>query len=217
MNPFTVTAVLFDMDGTLVDSSVVVERIWTRWAQKHDLDPEWLIKFAHGRPTADTIMAVAPHLDALEEAAILLAEEEMDPTPVSGVHGAIDAIKVADAHGKWAVVTSASQRLARLRLSIAKFPIPECLISADDVENGKPHPEAFLKAAQQLHVRPEECIVFEDTPAGLKAARAAGAIVVGLATTFPANQLEADAVVPDFRSIQLRPLGDGHLSVCVAA
>jgi sugar-phosphatase len=216
MNRFTVSAVLFDMDGTLVDSTVVVERTWKHWAQKHGLNPEWLIKFAHGRPTADTIAVVAPHLDASEEAAILLAEEEMDPTPVSGIHGAIDAVTVADAHAKWAVVTSASQRLARVRLSTAKFPIPECLISADDVEKGKPHPEAFLKAAQQLQVRPEECVVFEDTPAGLKAGRAAGAIVVGLATTFPPNELEADAVVPDFHSVQLRPVGNGYLSVCIA-
>jgi beta-phosphoglucomutase-like phosphatase (HAD superfamily) len=128
MNSFIVSAVLFDMDGTLVDSTIVVERTWRRWAQKHDMDPEWLIKFAHGRPTEDTIVSVAPHLDASREAAILLVEEEMDPTPVLGIHGALDAVTVADAHAKWAVVTSASRRLARVRLGMAEFPIPECLI-----------------------------------------------------------------------------------------
>src|SRR5262245_22783774 len=101
MNSFSVSAVLFDMDGTLVDSTVVVQRTWRRWAQKKGLDPDWLIKFAHGRPTADTILEVAPHLDALEEAAILLVEEETDPTPVRGIHGAIDAVTMADAHAKW--------------------------------------------------------------------------------------------------------------------
>jgi sugar-phosphatase len=213
--PFDVRAVLFDMDGTLVDSTPVVERTWTRWALERGLDPAEIVTYAHGRPTADTVRMAAPELNAHEEAARLLAEEEMDPTPVSTIPGALEAVLLVDRSVKWAVVTSASRRLAELRLTGAGFPEPPCLISADDIKTGKPDPEGFLKAAEFVGVAPQECVVFEDTPAGLAAGRAAGAKTIGLSTTFPVSELNADMVVRDFTFITLKPGPHGRLTVAL--
>lgn len=133
MIAFEVRAVLFDMDGTLVDSTAVVERTWTRWALQRRIDPAKVVAFAHGRPTADTVRMAAPDLDADVEAGHLLAEEELDPTAVPTIPGALGAVHQADKYAKWAVVTSASHKLATMRLTLGGFPKPPILISADDV------------------------------------------------------------------------------------
>ena len=216
MTPFLVQAVLFDMDGTLVDSTPVVEKVWSQWAERHHLNVEQVTTFAHGRPTADVVRAFLPHVDAVAEAAALLATEELDPTPIRSIPGAMDAVLAADKYAKWAVVTSASRTLARVRLTVGGFPKPPLLISADDITRGKPDPEGFRKAADQLGVSPKHCVVFEDTPAGLKAGRAAGAWTIGLTTTFPASVLDADIVVPDLTFVALKPAQEGSLLVSVA-
>lgn len=212
---FEVRAMLFDMDGTLVDSTPIVERTWTRWALERNLNPDAVLAFAHGRPTADTVRMAAPELDAATEAARLLVEEELDPTPTPTIPGALDAVIVADRYAKWAVITSASHKLARLRLTMSGYPKPPVLISADDVLKGKPDPEGFLRAIAELKISAEDCVVFEDTPAGLEAGRAAGAKTIGLATTFNASDLPADIVIGDFTWLDLKPAGGGRVRVTV--
>src|SRR6185312_12081968 len=145
VKPFFVRALLFDMDGTLVDSTPVVEKVWSRWAVRHGFKPSEVTDFAHGRPTADVVRNFLPNVDAVAEAAALLAEEELDPTPINSIPGAIEAVRLANQYAKWAVVTSASRTLAFLRLKLGGFPEPPLLISADDISRGKPDPEGFRK------------------------------------------------------------------------
>jgi sugar-phosphatase len=217
MKQFEVSAVLFDMDGTLVDSRAVVERTWTTWALKNGLDPEFIIRFAHGRPTEDTIRETAPYLDPVHEAGILLAQEELDPTVLANIPGATEAVAAARQHATWAVVTSATRRLAHLRLKMGGFPDPPVLVSSDDIVKGKPDPEGFLMAARALGVSPTECLVFEDTPAGLLAGASAGAAVIGLATTFSAADLPADTIVPNLLSVSFSSLTGKRLLISVGS
>jgi sugar-phosphatase len=215
MMEFQASAILFDMDGTLVDSRAVVERTWMEWARANGYDPAYVVHFSHGRPTEETLRAIAPHIDPASEAARLLTQEELDPTPILSIPGAPEAVAAAARHGKWAVVTSATRRLAEARLRTTGLPQPPVLISAGDIQHGKPHPEPFLRAAKQLDIPPAECIVFEDAPTGIEAGRAAGMIVIGLATTFPSSELICDAVIADFRGLRIEDTAEGRLKIVV--
>jgi len=206
-------AVLFDMDGTLVDSTIVVERQWRRWAARHELDPEPILAVAHGRRTLDTFLDVAPHLATEEEAARFEAEEAEDREGVVAVPGAA-LILAGLPPDRWAVVTSANRGLAEDRLRSVGLPVPAVLVSADDVSRGKPDPEGYLTAARLLAVRPERCLVVEDTPAGAEAGRAAQMSVIAVTTTYPAEALRASVCVPDLR--WLSPwVADGAIEVRV--
>ena len=141
------------------------------------------------------IRAVAPHLDAEAEAAKLESREAADHDGVSVMPGAVELMRSIPA-GRWGVVTSGTRHLATARLQLAGIPIPKVMIAADEVANGKPHPEPYLKGAELLGVKPEECLVIEDAPAGIRAAHAGGMKVIALTSTYPASALnEADAVV----------------------
>jgi sugar-phosphatase len=187
-------ALLFDLDGVLVDSLAAVDRSWRWWAARHGLDPEPFVN-SHGRPTRESIAELAPHLDADAEGAVVDEREATDTEGVVALPGA--TVALASERPK-AIVTSGVRALALARLRAAGLTPPAVLITADIVTSGKPSPEPYLLAATRLGVDPAECIVFEDAPAGVQAGKAAGMRVVALTTTVPASELgSADQIVPD--------------------
>jgi len=183
-------ALLFDLDGVLVDSTECVTRTWRRWAQAHDLNPEKILLVAHGRRTIDTVRLVAPHLAAEAEVATLAHSEAHETAGIYEVPGA-RALLQALPRTAWAVITAGIRPVARLRLRHTGLPEPSVLITADDLHHGKPDPEGYLAAAVRLDVLPADCVVVEDAPAGLDAAQAAGMRSIALTTTHTAEQLSA--------------------------
>ena len=195
---FRCNAILFDMDGTLVDSTAVVVRQWRRWATLHHLNLDEILAFAYGRRTIDTMRHVAPHLNFSERDGTEFDDEEgRDIEGVVPVVGAAQVLSSLPAN-RWAVVTSATTQLAQSRLALAGLPLPVVLVSADDVRQGKPHPEGFNLAAQRLGVRNEECLVIEDTPAGVEAGIAAGMQVLSIGSTVARESLKGAPWIPDF-------------------
>jgi mannitol-1-/sugar-/sorbitol-6-phosphatase len=202
-------AVLFDLDGVLVDSAAAVERAWRGWATKHGLGFEDVIVHAHGRRTIETIAAVAPHLDARAEMLALEDDEIHRATEVAALPGAHDLLK-ALAEARWAIVTSGTRRLAGARIEACAFPSPSALVTADDVAQGKPHPAGYLQAADALGVAPTDCVVFEDAPAGIEAARASGARVIALTTTYDLSELaSADGYIETLTQVSAEVQRDG--------
>ena len=179
----TFAALLFDMDGTIVNSIAAAERVWVAWAERHGLDVEAFMPTIHGVRGIETITRLGlPGVDPAAEAeAILLAEME-DVDGVEAIEGA--AVFLASLPpDRWAIVTSSPRRLALRRLAAAGLPVPAVLVTAEDVERGKPAPDCFLLAAERLGQRIEDCLVFEDAPAGIEAADAAGAAVAVVTVT----------------------------------
>ena len=194
---------LFDLDGVLVDSRAVVERTCRRWALRHQLDPEQVLRIAHGRRTRDTVKAAAPHLETDREVAWLDAAELADVAGLSAVPGTSQFLDALPA-SSWAVVTSCGRALAELRLTSVGLPMPPILVTSEDVSQGKPAPDGYRLAAKRLGLDPAACIVFEDAPAGIAAARGAGAPVIALTTMLAARDLSgANATIPDFTAIHV--------------
>jgi sugar-phosphatase len=168
---------------------------------------------AHGVRTVEVIRRVAPHLDAEAEAAAIESHEAIDHRGVVVMPGAVDLVKSIPDR-RWGVVTSGTRPLATNRLQYCGLPVPEVLVTSDDVTNGKPHPEPYLKGAERLGLRPAECLVIEDAPAGIQSARAGGLKVIGLASTYREGKLvEADAVVEKLARVHISVNGTGRLSV----
>jgi mannitol-1-/sugar-/sorbitol-6-phosphatase len=199
-------AVLFDMDGTLVDSTICVERTWRTWASRHGLDVQKLLNVAHGRQNREVIRMVAPHLETADELSFLTSAEEDCREGIVAVAGARNLLDLLP-FDRWAVVTSAWKKLAEIRLSCAGLPIPDVLITADEIERSKPDPAGYLAAAARLNVEPSSCLVIEDTRAGIEAAIAAGMMVLGITTTFGREQLGCEWCISDFRSISVKGFG----------
>lgn len=185
---------LFDLDGTLVDSRIVVERHWRVFAKRHGIAVEPILAVCHGRRTADTIAEVAPQLDAAVEAALLDAAEEVDIVGLRPVPGAPELLAALEPTS-WAVVTSGHRALARRRLEAVGLPLPRVMVCGDEVVHGKPDPEGFLRAAELLGRDPRTCVVLEDAPAGIEAGRRAGARTIAVTTTHDAGALAAADVV----------------------
>jgi len=210
---FSCAAILFDLDGVLVDSTQAVDREWREWAVRKGVDGDAIMAIAHGVRTIEVIRRVAPHLDAEAEANAIENHEAGDQTGVTVMPGAIDLVRsIPD--GRWGVVTSGSRLLATNRMRYCGLPVPEVLVTSDDVIQGKPHPEPYLKGAQGLGFAPGECLVIEDAPAGIQSARAGGMKVIGIMSTYRARALEqANAVIGRLGQIQVTSNGAGKLGV----
>ena len=206
-------AILFDLDGVLVDSTLCAGRIWKSWAQEQGLDPERMVLLAHGRPTIETIRMVAPQLDAQFETEKIEEREVNDVDGLKALPGARELL-TGLAPERYAIVTSGSRRLATARLRAAGLPVPERMITADDITKGKPDPEPYLKGARLLGQAPENCMVFEDAPAGILAAKAAGMTVIAFPTTYPLDALsEASCIAQSLGSVHVETLGSGELEL----
>lgn len=198
-------AVIFDLDGVLVESAPVVEASWSRWAGDRGVDFGALRPVLHGRPGRELVIEFAPHLDADEEVAVITEYEMAEEAALSPIPGARECM---DAAPRWAIATSGGRELALGRLRAVGHPIPDVFVSADDITRGKPHPEPYLKAAERLGVAPERCLVIEDAPAGVTAGKAAGMRVVAVTTSHDADALaEADAVYDSMDALRRAELG----------
>ncbi|HLV87985.1 MAG TPA: HAD family hydrolase [Candidatus Sulfotelmatobacter sp.] len=213
MLTFSCSGILFDLDGVLVDSTRQVDREWREWAERKGVDGDAVMAIAHGVRSLDVIRRVAPHLNAETEAAALEKHEAHDQRGVVVMPGAVDLVKsIPD--GRWGVVTSGSRLLAQNRLRHCGLPVPQVLVTSDDVTRGKPDPEPYLKGAKLLGFAPSECLVMEDAPAGIESAHAGGMKVIGMASTYAPEKLgAADAVVRALADIGVSTNGKGALVI----
>ena len=199
------------MDGVLIESGGVYERHWAAWAATHDVDPQHISRVHPGRPPRETIRIVAPHLDAIDEAArfdAALADDAAEDE-ITAMPGARSLVHDLPA-GRWTIATSARRAIAELWLRSVGLPIPAELVPVDDVSHGKPSPEPYLRAAQLLGLDPTSCLVIEDAPAGITAAKAAGAQVLALRTTHLDADLQAsDALADDLRAVSVHAAPHG--------
>src|SRR5437660_8242500 len=182
-------AVLFDLDGVLVDSTPAVARAWAGWAREHGFEPDEVVKKAHGRPSISTIRELLPHADHAAEDREMERREIADVEGVIPLPGAMELLKALPLE-RWAIVTSCTRALAHVRIAAAGLPKPKHLVTSTDVKHGKPDPEPYLKGAQIVGVPASECIVIEDAPAGIRAGKAAGARVIALRTTASDAELQ---------------------------
>jgi sugar-phosphatase len=206
-------AILFDLDGVLVDSAACIEGTWRRWALRHQFDPAQVIALAHGRRATETLQLVAPHLQPEIELAALAAGEFSARDGILEIEGAREILQQLPA-GTWGIVTSGIREAATFRLRHTRLPVPEVLVCADDIQHGKPDPEGYLTAARRLGVSPNSCVVIEDAPAGLEAAREAGMRSVGVTGTYSREALAmADYTIPRLTSMHVAATHDAHVEL----
>jgi sugar-phosphatase len=208
--------VLFDMDGVLVDSTPAVARVWSGWAREHGFEPDAVVKQAHGRPSIATIRELLPHGDHHAEDREVERRELEDVEDVVALPGAAEILRALPPN-RYAIVTSATRRLAEVRLRAAGLLIPQHFVTATDVKRGKPNPDPYLMGAEILRVPPAKCIVIEDAPSGVRAGKATGARVIAVRTTSDDAELSqagADWIIADlsFLSAELNP-ADGEIAL----
>jgi sugar-phosphatase len=205
MTQISCSALLFDLDGVLINSTPAVARVWHRWAVERGFNPEEVVPRAHGRPSLTTVREYLPNADHAAENREVERREMEDLEGVVPLPGALDLLRSIP-EDRWTIVTSCTRRLAEVRIKAAGLPLPKKLISSNDITHGKPHPEPFLKGASVLGYPATNCVVFEDVPAGVKAAKAAGAKVVAFTTTVQASVLQeagADWILHSCADVQL--------------
>ena len=211
MTQITCNAMLFDLDGVLIDSTHVVTRVWREWAQEQGFDPEEVVHQAHGRPSISTVRHFLPNADHE------LENREVERREIADVEGIVvwpgtRELLAALPADRWTIVTSCTRALAEVRLRAAGLPVPPRLITSNDVKNGKPDPEPYVKGATVLGFRPQDCVVVEDVPAGIRAGKGSGARVIAFQTTLPDSELKKaspDWIVKDCSAISLASPTDG--------
>ncbi len=197
------------MDGILISSLGSVERSWTKWAGMRDVDPAYAIRIAHGCRAIETLATLRPDLDSESELKVIEEIEMADGEGLAVLPGILELLRALP-RDRWTVVTSATERLARLRLATAGIPVPEQLVTAEQVTRGKPHPEPFLAGAALLGFKPEECVVFEDSSSGAQAGRDAGCTVVATTFSHSIESLEAaHYLVRDVTGVTIEKDADG--------
>jgi sugar-phosphatase len=210
------SALSFDLDGVLIDSTPAVARVWHRWAVEHGFDPETVVRMAHGRPSRTTIRELLPNADIDRENREVERREMEDLDGVVLLPGARQLLNILPPE-RWTIATSCTRPLAEVRLRAAGLPIPKAMITSSDVKIGKPDPEPYLKAAAKLGFAASDCIVVEDVPAGIRAGKAAGARVIAFLTTMIRRDLEdagSDWIVQNCADIAVSSDGDGlHLGL----
>ena len=196
-----IAAILFDLDGVLVESRQATERVWLDWASRNGIAEDALRSAMHGVRSVEVVRALRPDLDAAIEGDAIERRQAEDVSDVRAIAGAADALR-ALREDRVAVVTSATRELAAARLGAAGVELPDVVVYAADVSRGKPDPEGYLAAAERLGVDPAEALVVEDAPPGVEAGRAAGAAVVGVSSTHAASDLAAaDVVIETLESL----------------
>jgi len=211
MTAIRCSALLFDMDGVLIDSTPAVARVWYRWAVEHGFDPEKVVHMAHGRPSRTTIRELLPNADIEREDREVERREIEDIEGVVLLPGARQLLNML-APERWTIATSCTRPLAEVRLRAAGLPIPRTMVTSSDVKVGKPDPEPYLKAAAKLGFAASDCIVVEDAAAGVKAGKASGARVIAFLTTMIRRELEeagADWIVENCSDIAAANDDDG--------
>jgi mannitol-1-/sugar-/sorbitol-6-phosphatase len=191
-----VSAVLFDLDGVLVESRAATERVWLEWARANGIGEVELRSAMHGVRSVEVVRALRPELDAVAESDAIERRQAEDLAGLRAIPGAAEALGALRAE-RVAVVTSATRELAAARLGAVGIDLPAVVVYAGDVSRGKPDPEGYLTAAERLGVDPSEALVVEDSPPGVEAGRAAGAATVAVTSTHAAAELEAADVIID--------------------
>lgn len=202
-------AILFDMDGILISSLGAVERCWRKYAEMRGLDPTQALKAAHGCRAIETVARLRPDLDPVVELKVIEDLEIADTEGLAVLPG-VPELLASLPEDRWAVVTSATEKLAVARLAAAGIPMPRYLIPADHVTQGKPHPEPYLAGAVLLGFAPQDCVVFEDAPSGTRSGRAAGCTVVATTFSHRAEELAADYLVADLTGVTVTVLAGGE-------
>jgi len=199
----TASAMLFDLDGVLVDSTPAVTRVWEKWAIAHGFDPGKTVREAHGRPSIETIRELLPDADHEAENRQVERQEIEDLEGVVPLPGAVELLTSLPLD-RWAIVTSCTRDLAEVRIRAAGLPLPRTIVTSSDITKGKPHPEPYLKGAAALGVPSADCLVVEDVPAGIRSGKGAGARVIAVRTTATDAELTAsgaDWIVNNCRGI----------------
>jgi len=204
-------ALLFDLDGVLINSTPAVARVWRQWAIEHGFDPDEVVARAHGRPSLTTVREYLPNANHEAENREVERREIEDLEGVVPLPGALELLASLP-ENRWTIVTSCTRPLAEVRIRAAGLPLPRNWITSSDITHGKPHPEPFLKGAATLGFAPETCVVFEDVPAGVKAGKAAGARVIAFKTTVEESALRsagADWVLGNCADVRLLSADSG--------